>query len=97
MDTPGSAEVKNLPANAGDVGLISDPERYHMSQLSPGAVTTEPVPYSPEPRLLKPSLTLWTLEPMLCNKRCCALQMECAACNERRACEATETQHSLIK
>ena len=27
---PGGAVVKNLPANAGDTGLISDPGRSHM-------------------------------------------------------------------
>ena len=29
-DFPGSSEVKNLPANAGDMGLNSGPERSHM-------------------------------------------------------------------
>ena len=28
---PGGSEVKNLPANAGDVGLIPGPGRFHMS------------------------------------------------------------------
>ena len=34
---PGGAVVKNPPANAGDIGLISDPGRFHMpvEQLIP--------------------------------------------------------------
>ena len=27
---PGGSVVKNLPANVGDMGWISDPERFHM-------------------------------------------------------------------
>ena len=27
---PGGSVVKNLPANIGDMGWISDPERFHM-------------------------------------------------------------------
>ena len=29
---PSGSVVKNLPANAGDTGLILDPGRIHMSQ-----------------------------------------------------------------
>ena len=29
---PGGLVVKNPPANAGDMGLIPDPERSHMPQ-----------------------------------------------------------------
>ena len=29
-DFPGGSVVKNLPANAGDTGLIPDLGRYHM-------------------------------------------------------------------
>jgi len=29
---PGDSVVKNLPANAGDTGLIPDPGRFHMPQ-----------------------------------------------------------------
>ena len=29
---PGGSVVKNPPANAGDTGSISDPERSHMPQ-----------------------------------------------------------------
>jgi len=29
-DFPGGPVVKNPPANAGDVGLIPGPERFHM-------------------------------------------------------------------
>jgi len=36
--------VKNLPANAGDVGLIPDPGRFQVSeQLSQCSTTVEPV------------------------------------------------------
>ena len=33
-DFPGCSEVKNLPANAGDTGSISDPGRSHRQQSS---------------------------------------------------------------
>ena len=29
MDFPGGSVVKNLPANAGDIGLIPGSERFH--------------------------------------------------------------------
>ena len=29
---PGGAVVKNLPANAGDMGSSPGPERFHMSR-----------------------------------------------------------------
>ena len=29
-DIPGGPVVENLPANAGDTGLITGPERFHM-------------------------------------------------------------------
>ena len=32
MDFPGGPVVKNLPANAADMGLISDLGRFHMLQ-----------------------------------------------------------------
>ena len=32
LDFPGDPVVKNLPANAGDMGLISGPRRSHMPQ-----------------------------------------------------------------
>ena len=47
---PGDPMVKNLPANAGDIGLISGLGRFHMPRsnyargpwlLSPRATTTE--------------------------------------------------------
>ena len=39
---PGGSVVKNLPAKAGDAGLIPDPGRSHrLQQLSP-CTTTEP-------------------------------------------------------
>ena len=33
-DFPGGSTVKNLPANAGDRGSISDLGRFHMPQSS---------------------------------------------------------------
>ena len=30
MDFPGSLVIKNMPANAGDMGSIPGPGRYHM-------------------------------------------------------------------
>ena len=32
MDFPGGPVVKNLPANAGDMGSIPGPKRFHMLQ-----------------------------------------------------------------
>ena len=32
LDFPGGAVVKNLPANAGDMGSIPGPGRCHMPQ-----------------------------------------------------------------
>ena len=32
QDFPGGPVVKNLPANAGDMGSIPGPERFHMLQ-----------------------------------------------------------------
>lgn len=29
---PGGPTVENPPANAGDTGLVPDPERFHMPQ-----------------------------------------------------------------
>ena len=42
---PGGSVVKNLPVNAGDMGSIPDPGRFHMLQsiLSPGTSTIEPM------------------------------------------------------
>ena len=31
---PGGPVVKNLPAGAGDLGLIPGPGRFHMSQVN---------------------------------------------------------------
>ena len=72
---PGGAVVKNLPANAGDIGSSPGPGKipHAMELLSPCATTTESVLYSSrvttteacEPQLLKPT----HLEPVLRNKR----------------------------
>ena len=57
--------VKNLPATAGDVCLIPDLGRFHVSeQLSRRSTTTEPVSKTWEPQLLSP------------RARACALQAE---------------------
>ena len=45
-DYPDGSVVKNLPADAGDMGLITDRERSHphaAEQLSMYAATIEPV------------------------------------------------------
>ena len=51
---PGGAVVRNPPANAGDTGLSSGPERSHMPWSNKAHV----------PQLLKPAC----LEPTHCNK-----------------------------
>ena len=33
-DFPGDSVVRNLPANAGDMGLIPDPGRSHMPRIN---------------------------------------------------------------
>ena len=53
-DFPGGPVVKNLPANAGDMGLTPGPRRPHMS-------------YGNEAHV--PQLPKLHLEPMLCSKR----------------------------
>ena len=44
-DFPGGAVIKNLPANAGNMGLIPGPGKipHAAEQLSPRATTTEPM------------------------------------------------------
>ena len=44
-DFPDGPVVKNLPANAGDTGLIPGPGRFHMprGKLSPRATTDKPL------------------------------------------------------
>ena len=44
QDFPGGPLVKNLPANARDMGLIPGPGRFHMLQLSLCSPTAEPAP-----------------------------------------------------
>ena len=46
----GASVVKNLPANAGDMGSISDPGRSHMTpeNLSQCTTTIKPVLWSPD-------------------------------------------------
>ena len=52
---PVGTVVKNLPANAGDMGLSPGPGRSQMPRSN----------WACEPQLLKPV----RLEPVLCNKR----------------------------
>ena len=63
LGLPGGSVVKNLPANAEDMGLIPDLQRFHVSWSS-----WAPVPQllslcsrAQEPQLLKPE----HLEPVL--------------------------------
>ena len=62
-DFPGDPVVKNLPANAGDIGVIPGPGRFHNAseQLSPCTTATEPTSRNYE--------SPCALEPMLCNKK----------------------------
>ena len=67
---PCGSVLKNIPANAGDMGLIPGLRRFYTqlifhSQLSPRATTTEPVLWSPRATILKPM-----------NPRACAPQQE---------------------
>ena len=66
-DFPGSAVVKNLPANAGDTGLSPGLGRSHMPRSTSACVPQLLSLHSRacEPQLLKPM----SLEPVLCNKR----------------------------
>ena len=52
---PGGSVVKNLPANAGDMGSVSDVGGSHMLQSNK----------APVPQLL----SLHALEPVHCNRR----------------------------
>jgi len=71
---PGGSAVKNPLANAGDMGLIPDPEIPHApEQLSLRSTTTEPVFYSLGPTTTEPTScnyrSLCALKTMLPNKR----------------------------
>ena len=74
MGFPGGSVLKNLPANAGDMGLISGLGRSHMpqSKLSPCITTTAPVLESPGAAITEPThRNYWSpgaLEPVLHNK-----------------------------
>ena len=60
---PGGSVIKNLPASAGDMGLILDLGKipHAEEQLSPCATTIEPVLKSPGEETIEAS----TLEPVL--------------------------------
>ena len=53
MDFPGDIVDKNPPANAGDMGSIPGPGRFHMPQVNWACV---PQLFSPRPRACKPQL-----------------------------------------
>ena len=63
---PGGAVVKNLPANAGDMGLSPGLRRSHILQSNKARVPQllSLRSRAHEPQLLKPT----HLEPVLCNK-----------------------------
>ena len=42
LDFSGGPVVKNLPANAGDIGSIPGPVRFHMLRLSLCSIATKP-------------------------------------------------------
>ena len=56
LDFPGGPAVKNLPANAGDMGLIPDPGRFHMPSWNEacGPKLLSPCSRAHEPCLLRP-------------------------------------------
>ena len=72
-DFPGGSVVKNLPANAGDMGSSPGPGRSHMLQSNQAHVPQllSLCSRARKPRLLKPV----RLEPVLHNKR--------SHCNEK--------------
>ena len=59
-DFPGGAMDKNLPANAGDTGLLAGLGRFHRPQSNEAHM---PQVLSPRSRACKPQL----LSPMSCN------------------------------
>ena len=65
-DFPKDWVVKNPPANAGDMGSYSGPERFHMlwSSWTHAPQLLSLCSGAWEPQLLKPR----GLEPLLCNK-----------------------------
>ena len=72
-DFPGGTVGKNPSANAGDMGLISDPGRLHMTQATKDSA---PQPLEPpcsrafKPQLMTPCVTATEpCVPMLCNKK----------------------------
>ena len=67
MDFPGSLEVKNLLANAGDRGWIPGPGRFQCH----GA--TKPMHHN---------YGAYTLEPLFCNKKVTTMRSLCTATRE---------------
>ena len=81
-DFPGDAVVKNLPANAGDMGSIPGPGRPHMPWSNQARVPQllSLCSRAREPQLMKPAHCNYSahvlqllkpahLDPVLCNKR----------------------------
>ena len=81
-DFPGGAVVKNLPANAGDMGSTPGPGRSHMPQSNearaPQLLSLRS--RACEPQLLKPT----RVEPVLCQQEK-PLQWEARAPQQRAA------------
>ena len=83
---PDGSVVKNLPANAGDMGLIPGPGRPHvMKQLSPCATTTE----TERPRILAAQP-----ETPLRGEACATREQPPPHRHERKTRAATKTLHS---
>ena len=59
-DFPGSPVLKNLPANAGDMGPIHDPGIFHIPWVNLWDAVTELLCYNYR--------SLCTLESALCNR-----------------------------
>ena len=75
-DFPGGPGVKNPQANAGCMGWIPGPGRFHMLWGNQACT----------PQLLRPG----HLEPMLCNKRRHCKQSPCTATREWPLLTATK-------
>ena len=88
LGLPGGSVVKNLPANAEDMGLIPDLQRFHVSWSSWASVPQllSLCSRAQEPQLLKPRLPK---EFVLCNRRSHLNEMP-SHCN----CRVAPVHHS---
>ena len=89
-DFPGGTVNKNLPANAGDMCLISAPRRFHLSRGNQAGAPQLLSLHSPAPapqglcstaREAAPMRSLWTTM----KSSPCLLQLEKARAEQRRS------------